>query len=182
MIAQFVKSSDVPARLGLKAAALAWLSTAPAFEICRPGQSRQWRPALAWLWPEPRPGGKIHHKSNILNTWEVHSPATWIECAWVGMFKFYHTLTIFMHTVVWWWCIRPWKPLKRYRNTFMMLNDCQQMKTNINQRDIPCFHIKYMLCADLVTCSCLCTWPMSILNQQAFSRFWDDALSFLPRN
>jgi hypothetical protein len=34
-------NSDVLARLGLKAAALAWLSTAPAFEICRPGQSRQ---------------------------------------------------------------------------------------------------------------------------------------------
>ena len=34
-------SSDVPARLGLKAAALAWLSTAQAFTILRPGQSRQ---------------------------------------------------------------------------------------------------------------------------------------------
>jgi hypothetical protein len=33
--------SDVQARLGLKAAALAWLLTAQAFEICRPGQSRQ---------------------------------------------------------------------------------------------------------------------------------------------
>jgi hypothetical protein len=49
--------SDVPARLGLKAAALAWLSTAPAFEICRPGQSCQRRLALARLWPEPRPVG-----------------------------------------------------------------------------------------------------------------------------
>ena len=33
--------SDVPARLGLKAAALAWLLTAWAFRNCRPGQSRQ---------------------------------------------------------------------------------------------------------------------------------------------
>src|SRR6267154_6880958 len=48
-------TSDVPARLGLKAAALAWLSTAQAFEICRPGQSRQLRLALARLWPKPRP-------------------------------------------------------------------------------------------------------------------------------
>jgi hypothetical protein len=35
------KSSDVPAQLGLKAMALAWLSMARAFKICRPGQSRQ---------------------------------------------------------------------------------------------------------------------------------------------
>jgi hypothetical protein len=33
--------SDVPARLGLKAVALAWLSMAQAFRIARPGQSRQ---------------------------------------------------------------------------------------------------------------------------------------------
>jgi hypothetical protein len=33
--------SDVPARLGLKAAALARLSTALAFRIFKPGQSRQ---------------------------------------------------------------------------------------------------------------------------------------------
>jgi hypothetical protein len=37
------RGSDVPARLGLKAAALAWLLTAQAFETCRPGQSRQTR-------------------------------------------------------------------------------------------------------------------------------------------
>src|ERR1700736_6142063 len=48
-------SSDVPARLGLKAMALAWLSTAQAFTILRPGQSRQSWLALAWPWPEPRP-------------------------------------------------------------------------------------------------------------------------------
>jgi hypothetical protein len=47
--------SDVPARLGLKAAALAWLFTALAFRMLRPGQSRQWQLALAWPWPEPRP-------------------------------------------------------------------------------------------------------------------------------
>jgi ABC-type branched-subunit amino acid transport system ATPase component len=34
-------SSDVPARLGLKATALAWLSMAQAFRISRPGQSHQ---------------------------------------------------------------------------------------------------------------------------------------------
>jgi hypothetical protein len=33
--------SDVLAWLGLKAVALAWLSTAQAFEISRPGQSCQ---------------------------------------------------------------------------------------------------------------------------------------------
>jgi hypothetical protein len=49
--------SDVPARLGLKAAALAWLLAAQAFETCRPGQSRQIRLALARLWLEPRPVG-----------------------------------------------------------------------------------------------------------------------------
>jgi hypothetical protein len=36
-----VTSSDVPTRLGLKATALAWLLTAWAFKIWRPGQSRQ---------------------------------------------------------------------------------------------------------------------------------------------
>jgi hypothetical protein len=36
-----LRSSDVPAQLGLKAAALARLSTALAFRIFRPGQSRQ---------------------------------------------------------------------------------------------------------------------------------------------
>jgi hypothetical protein len=39
--AENVLYSDVPARLGLKAAALAWLLTAQAFKICKPGQSRQ---------------------------------------------------------------------------------------------------------------------------------------------
>jgi len=93
-----------------------------------------------WLWlgfgPSRGPGVKFI-TNQIYWVPERHTvPTTWIECAWVGMFKWYHTLTIFMHTVVWWWCIRPWK---RYWNTLMMSNDCQQMKTNINQRDIPCF-------------------------------------------
>ena len=34
-------TSDVPARLGLKAMALAWLFMALAFKILRPGQSHQ---------------------------------------------------------------------------------------------------------------------------------------------
>jgi len=45
----------VPAWLGLKAAALAWLLMAWAFKIWRLGQSRQQQPALAWLWPELQP-------------------------------------------------------------------------------------------------------------------------------
>jgi hypothetical protein len=61
-----VEVSDVPARLGLKAAALARLLTAQAFETCRPGQSRQIRLALARLWPEPRPVGV---KFEYSDTW-----------------------------------------------------------------------------------------------------------------
>jgi hypothetical protein len=41
IFACFMLISDVPARLGLKAAALAWLLTALAFKIWRLGQSRQ---------------------------------------------------------------------------------------------------------------------------------------------
>jgi hypothetical protein len=46
--------SAVPARLGLKAAALAWLSAALAFETHRPG--REWRLRLGYglAWPGPR--------------------------------------------------------------------------------------------------------------------------------
>ena len=54
---QWAKISDVPAWLGLKATALAWLLTAWAFKTCRLGQSCQWWLALARLWPEPRPTG-----------------------------------------------------------------------------------------------------------------------------
>ena len=46
-------TSDVPAWLGLKAMALAWLFMALAFKILRPGQSHQWRLASARLWPKP---------------------------------------------------------------------------------------------------------------------------------
>ena len=60
--------SDVPARLGLTAAALAWLSTAQAFEIHKPGQSRQLRLAWARLWPKPRPVGvKCKYRSYSVN-------------------------------------------------------------------------------------------------------------------
>jgi len=38
-----------------------------------------------------------------------------------------------------WSGVRPWKPFGRYWNTLTMLNDCQQMKMNINQWDIPLF-------------------------------------------
>ena len=36
-----IDSSDVPARLGLKATALAWLSAASAFKIFRPSMTAQ---------------------------------------------------------------------------------------------------------------------------------------------
>jgi hypothetical protein len=48
-------TSDVLARLGLKAAALAWLLTAQAVRNVRVGQSREWWLALAWLRPKPWP-------------------------------------------------------------------------------------------------------------------------------
>ena len=101
-----------------------------------------------WLWlgfgPSRGPPGENSVQIKYIEYREAHSPTVWIECAWVGMFKFYHTLTIFMHTVVWWWCIRPWKPFERYRNTLTMLNDCQQTKTNINRRDIPRLHVMHL--------------------------------------
>ena len=46
--------SAVPARLGLKAAALAWLETALAFSTHRPGQSRQPGPGLGLARPRPQ--------------------------------------------------------------------------------------------------------------------------------
>jgi hypothetical protein len=80
---EMVVVSDVPARLGLKAGALAWLSMARAFRITRPGQSRQWRLALAWLWLKPRP---MYGKWGILYiivplyTWnDTHSPYCYLK-------------------------------------------------------------------------------------------------------
>jgi hypothetical protein len=47
-------TSAVPARLGLKAAALAWLEAALAFWNLRPGQSHQPRLGPGLAWPRPR--------------------------------------------------------------------------------------------------------------------------------
>jgi hypothetical protein len=50
----FIERSAVPARLGLKAPALAWPKTALAFAIHRPGQSRQLGLGPGLAWPGPR--------------------------------------------------------------------------------------------------------------------------------
>jgi len=45
----FHMTSDVPARLGLKAGALAWPGAALAFEIFRPSRGQSQAKARAWL-------------------------------------------------------------------------------------------------------------------------------------
>ena len=45
--------SAVPAQLGLKATALAWLEVALAFSTHRPGQSHQPGPGSGLAWPRP---------------------------------------------------------------------------------------------------------------------------------
>jgi len=95
--------SDVPARLGLKATALAWLSTARAFKIHRPGQSRQTRLALAWLWPEPRP---VVVKYAVKWMYSAHRSARPYSVNWtytnrdnwwnIYLRDFCHSLAIFM--------------------------------------------------------------------------------------
>jgi hypothetical protein len=47
-------TSAVPARLGLKAPALAWPEAALAFSNPRPGQSRRPRLGPGLAWPRPR--------------------------------------------------------------------------------------------------------------------------------
>jgi hypothetical protein len=47
-------SSDVPARLGPKAAALAWPEAALAFSRAGPSQSHHSRLGLGPAWPKPR--------------------------------------------------------------------------------------------------------------------------------
>jgi len=49
-----VGGSAVPARLGLKAPALAWPEPALAFSNPRPSQSRQTRLGPGLAWPRPR--------------------------------------------------------------------------------------------------------------------------------
>jgi hypothetical protein len=49
-----LRTSAVPARLGLKAPALAWPEAALAFSNVRPGQSRQPRLGLGLARPRPR--------------------------------------------------------------------------------------------------------------------------------
>ena len=49
-----VAYSDVPARLGLKAPALAWPEVALACSDTRPGQSRHSGLGLGLAWPRPR--------------------------------------------------------------------------------------------------------------------------------
>jgi hypothetical protein len=51
---QYISNSAVPARLGLKAAALAWLLAAPAFQKFRPSQGSRLRLGFGLAWPEPR--------------------------------------------------------------------------------------------------------------------------------
>ena len=84
-------TSDVPARLGLKATALAWLPAARAFEICRPGQSRQTRPALAWA---AACGGKIPGKLNIGVHESTQGPTAWIEHVQIGTMNVIFTCMI----------------------------------------------------------------------------------------
>ncbi len=48
--------SDVPARLGLKAAALAWPDMALASSNLRPGRGQWLWPGSSLAWPRPRPG------------------------------------------------------------------------------------------------------------------------------
>lgn len=50
-----LQASDLTARLWPEAGGLAWLRKALAHRNREPGQGRQPRLALAWLWPEPRP-------------------------------------------------------------------------------------------------------------------------------
>ena len=49
-------NSVVPARLGPALAALAWLQSALACKISRPGRHGRLRLGPAWLWPRPRLG------------------------------------------------------------------------------------------------------------------------------
>ena len=48
-------SSDVPARLGLKAGALDWPVTALALEILKPSRQPRLRLGPGLAWPEPWP-------------------------------------------------------------------------------------------------------------------------------
>jgi hypothetical protein len=47
-------ASGVPARLGLKAAALAWPEAAPAFQNLRPSRQSRLRLGHGLAWPGPR--------------------------------------------------------------------------------------------------------------------------------
>ena len=117
---------------------LAWLSTAPAFEICRPGQSRQWQLALAQLWPEPRPAGVKFSTNQIY--WVLRGAQSY-SVNWVRMSGNVQILLYTDHLYAYCGLVMVWKPFKRYRNTLTMLNDCQQTKTNINRWDIPRLYV-----------------------------------------
>jgi hypothetical protein len=160
----------------------------PGFRWLRLSKSTGWAKAVndGWLWLgsglSHSPWGKIQYKSNILSTERRTVLQRELSAHEWGCLDF---IILWPFLCILWSgdCISDHENHSEGTGTLLtMLNDCQQMKMNINQRDIPCFHIKYTLWADVdivVTCSCVCTWPTSISNRQAYSWFQHNVLSFL---